>query len=716
MESGRLAMAVAMLGAALPGVASAQDAGPVNPVEDIAGQGGEPDRAPETDIQLTSAPRTYYPSDFADIAPRTALEVVEQVPGFNIDDGGGGGGSGGFGNDARGFGEASGNLLINGDRISSKSTSVRDELSRIPVSNVIRVEIVDGATLEIPGLSGQVANVIVETSGMSGQFSWNPQFSTGPANPGLAEGNVSLRGSTRGIDFSIALGLGAFVRGSEGAAIFTNVLGVDERFNVQTGNLNRPTLTGNFAFDVAPDVSMNINLSGGLHIFRSREREVRTPSNPLPLFDERFRTKNNEHFYELGADIDFPFGPGRMKLIALESFNHGNLRSQSRLDLDSLPETGNRYRRLRDTGERIARAEYSWGMLGGDWQLSGEAAFNRLDNVASLFLFNDAQDDFIQIPFPEGVGGVREERFESILSYGTGLTDNLSIQLTVGGEYSTLSQTGVNALSRTFQRPKGSVSFAWSPGGGFDVSVEVAHRVGQLDFGDFLASVNLSEENESTGNNQLRPQQSWESELEVSKNFGRWGSATLAVFDHRVEDFLIIVPTGNGGEARGNIASATRQGVRINGRLELAPLGFNGAQLDVRLTAEDSSLIDPVTFIDRRFDGNSPFELRLDFRHDVPSTDWAWGLEFRDTQHAPRYRVAEQTLDANISTFGAVYIENKDVFGLTVRARAANLFNGTNILERTIYDGPRDISPVLFTENRRLKIGTVFNLYVSGTF
>ncbi len=711
--SGRFALAVAISGAVLPLCAHAEEQDSGNPVEDIAGTTPRQDTAPQTDFALTSAPRTYYPADFASIAPRTALDVVEQIPGFNIEGGGPGGGGGGGG---RGFGEASGNLLINGDRISSKSTSVRDELSRIPVSNVIRVEIVDGATLEIPGLSGQVANVIVESGGMSGQFSWRPQYSTGPAPIGWSEGNISVRGSAAWVDYSIGLDVGSFIRGSRGPAIFTDSLGVDERFNIQSAPFQRPTLTGNFAFDVAPDLAMNINLSGGLTIFRSKEQEERVPGNPLPSFLERFRSQNNEHFYEIGADIEFPLGPGRLKLIGLESFEHGNFRTQSLLDLDTLPTSGSRFQRVSDQGERIARGEYSWGMLGGDWQLSAEAAFNRLDNVGSLFLFDPAQESFVEIPFPAGVGGVREERYESILSFGTSITDNLSVQVAAGAEYSQISQTGINALSRTFQRPKGSISFAWAPGGGFDISLEVARRVGQLNFSDFLASVNLTDENESAGNNQLRPQQSWESELEISKNFGRWGSATLALFDHRIEDFLIIIPTADGGEARGNISSAHRYGLRFNGRLELAPLGWNGAQLDVRMTAEDSSLIDPVTFVNRRFDGNSPFEIRFDFRHDIPQTDIAWGLEFRDTQNARRYRVAEETLDYNVSTFGAVYVEHKDVMGLTVRFRVGNVFNGGNVLQRVIYDGPRDVSPVLFTEDRRLKIGTVLNLTVSGTF
>ncbi len=697
-----------MLGTA--SAACAQDSGAINPGDLLAG----PDNAsvgPEIGFPLSNAPRIYVPEDFARFAPRNALDLIEQIPGFNIDGGGGPGGGG------RGFGEASGNLLINGDRISSKSTSTRDELSRIPVSNVVRIEIVDGSSLEIPGLSGQVANVIVLSGGMSGQFAWRPQVSTGPAPVGWTEGNISVRGSTSGVDYSLALESGGFIRGSEGPAVFTFADGVvDERFNTQSAQFRRPRLNSTFAFDIAPEVSANMNLSGGFTIFRSREQENRGPTNLLASFDERFLTQNNEHFYEIGGDIEFPLGPGQLKLIALESYTHGNFRTQSLLDLGALATSGSRYTRLKDSGERIARAEYGWGMFGGDWQISGEAAFNRLDNVARLFIYDPAVEGFDEIAFPAGTGGVREERFESILSFGTSLASNLSLQIALGGEYSKISQTGVNALARTFQRPKGTVSLAWAPTDGLDISLEVARRVGQLDFADFLASVNLTDDNQSTGNNQLRPQQSWETELEISKRFGRWGSVTLNLFDHRIEDFLTIVPIAGGGESRGNIDSAHRYGLHMNGTLELSALGWQGAQLDMQVSAEKSNLLDPVTFVSRRFDRNSPFEVRLDFRHDVPDTDWAWGLEFRDTQNARGYRVSEVSFDYNVPTFGAAFIENKDVFGLTIRGRVGNVFSGRNVLQRTIYDGPRDSSPVLFIEDRRLAIGQVFNLTVSGSF
>ncbi len=660
----------------------------------------------------------YTPADFARFSPRTALDIMEQIPGFNLGGGGGGGGGQNFGNNNndRGFGQASENLLINGERLSSKSTSTRDQLERIAVSNVIRIEIVDGATLDIPGLSGRVANIIVQAAGISGQFEWRPQITTGNAPVNWSDATISVRGETSWMDYSLAFNGNGFARGSEGLALFRDGAGVrDERFNSQDANFDRPELSGSFGFDLGEGVSANLNLLGGLQIFRSHERENRLAGNPLPAFEERFRTANNEHFYEIGGDIEFPVGPGRLKLIALESYEHGNFRTQSLFDPVSGNSSGSRFARVNDIGERIGRGEYRWRALGADFQLSAEAAFNRLDQVGRLFVYNVAADDYREVAFPSGVGGVREDRYESILSIGFPLADGLSVQLAGGAEQSTIAQTGGAALSRTFRRPKGSISLAWAAAEGLDISLEVARRVGQLNFGDFLASVSISDDNQNAGNNQLRPQQSWETELEMTKSLGEWGSVTLELFDHRVKDLLIILPVA-GGEARGNIARAQRRGLELDLTLEFAALGWQGAKLDTRLTAEDSSVIDPVIGADRRFDGNTPFEVRFDFRHDVPATPWAWGTEFRYTKTDLAFRVQEFTLTHNPDKFLALFVEHKDVFGLTVRARAGNLLREENIYQRTQYDGPRNTGRISGTEDRALEIGFLANFTISGSF
>jgi hypothetical protein len=478
--------------------------------------------------------------------------------------------------------------------------------------------------------------------------------------------------------------------------------------------MDNPTLGTALRFDLG-ETSANLNLSYGRRWFRSRENEERTDPALAPLL-RALRTRDEGYDYEISGDIEFPFGPGRLKLIGLESFDTRDFRTQSILTIDDgSPAIGTRFTQGSDRGERIGRAEYRWAMLGGDWQWSGEAAFNRLDNVAALFLLDPA-GEFLEIPFPAGTGGVREDRYETILSYGRPLAQNLSLQLAAGGEHSTIAQTGANALSRSFLRPKGSLNLAWAAGDGFDVSLEVARHVGQLNFGDFLAAVNLSTDNTNAGNNQLRPPQSWEVELEMSRNFGDWGSASVSVFHDWIEDYVTVIPVAGGGESSGNVPSAIRRGYSVEGTWQMDPIGFAGAKLDLDLMIADSRLDDPVTGIARAFDRATLKQILLNFRHDVPRTDWAWGTEFRRSIFAPYFRVREFGYEYNNPTFGAVFVEHKDVMGLTVRARMANLFKGDTVLDRWIYSGPRDTAPLLFRENRRRGIGYVFNLNVAGSF
>ena len=90
--------------------------------------------------------------------------------------------------------------------------------------------------------------------------------------------------------------------------------------------------------------------------------------------------------YELGGDFEFALGPGRLKLIGLERFEHSRYSEDAVfIYADGSPNTGGRYASVSESGEHIGRGEYSWKMLGGDWQLAAEAAFNRYNGEAHLF-------------------------------------------------------------------------------------------------------------------------------------------------------------------------------------------------------------------------------------------------------------------------------------------------------------------------------------------
>lgn len=55
----------------------------------------------------------------------------------------------------RGLGQTSENVLINGDRIPSKSVGAIDELRKVPGGNVEQIEIVDASSLSIAGWSAR---------------------------------------------------------------------------------------------------------------------------------------------------------------------------------------------------------------------------------------------------------------------------------------------------------------------------------------------------------------------------------------------------------------------------------------------------------------------------------------------------------------------------------------------------------------------------------
>jgi hypothetical protein len=701
----RVALACAL---SLPTLAQAQDGGetllvPAVPPEDPAAIGSQPA------VQIHEGASVYTPADFAQYAPRTALDMLQQIPGFAIENTAGQG---------RGLGQASGNVLLNGERILTKSGSITDDLARIPAGNVIRIELVDGATLNIPGLAGRVANVVARSSGgMQGQFEWRPQLAAEYAEARWLDGIVSVSGTLGRLGFTVAVEGRPFRNGNGGTNLITFGDGTfQERYSETKSNGNDKRLSGSLRYQTPGGTVANLNAAYLHRRFHSYDDEIVVGPAGAPALTDEFDQRNKGHDFEIGGDIDFALGAGRMKLIGLDSSQSLGFLTQSVLDpATGDPATGSRFHQRSQRSERIGRGEYSWAMWDADWQLSFEAAFNKLNQQGDFFLLSPS-GDFNQIPFPFGTGGVREDRYESMLSYSRPLTGKLSMQLIAGGEYSTISVIGNNANSRTFMRPKGSFSLAWAPQEGLDISMRLERSVGQLNFGDFLAAVNLNNNNQSGANNELRPDQSWAVELEATRDFGAWGSGTVRGFVRRFEDYITLIPLTGGGEARGNIAWARVMGLELNGTLRLDPLGLEGAKIDLAAVVRDSIYPDPVEggYLPVQF--AQPHNFEIDFRYDVPNSDWALGAGYRNSGFNPYYRVAEYGLDYAIDENPYLLIEHKDVFGLTVQARFNNLFERESVLERDVFNGPRGSSPLLFSERRRREIGKVVNLVIKGTF
>src|SRR5688572_19671924 len=203
-------------------------------------------RAQATDLapaaKSSADKRVYTPADFARFAPKTAYDMLVQVPGFTIR----------FPDQERGLGQASENVLINGERIANKSGGAIDQLQRTPGGNVDRIEIVDAATLGIAGLSGQVANVILKAVGKSsGAFAYRPHFRPHFTKPELVAGSISYSGKTGPVDYTLSLtndpGRGGF--GGPVLIFDPNMVLTERRHEVYQSEYDHAKMEAKFGLD-----------------------------------------------------------------------------------------------------------------------------------------------------------------------------------------------------------------------------------------------------------------------------------------------------------------------------------------------------------------------------------------------------------------------------------------------------------------------------------
>lgn len=652
------------------------------------------------------AARTYTPDDFARYAPRNALAMVEQVPGFVIREA----------VQERGLGQATGNVLLNGRRMSGKSNDVLGQLGRIPASNVVRIEILDGATLDIPGLSGQVANVVTKAGGISGSWQWRPDFRKYYTDPQLTRGEVSVSGAKGAFDYTLGFKNDASHSGAGGPTDIYNADGSfrEHREDEWTGENDPPKLSGQLAYRGAAGQVGNFNASYQ-KIFWDYVEDGTRSGPGLPDRERSVRSKERGYNYEIGGDYEFGLGKGRLKLIGLDRFTNSPTEDTVEIRFaDGSPTTGDRFVREGDARERIARGEYRWKQGRNDWQVSGEYAFNSLDSTAALFSLDPA-GVYQPVPLPGATATVEEDRYEVMGTYSRALTQKTTLQVSMGGEYSKLAQVGGGGLVREFRRPKGLVSLAWKASPALDINIKLQRRVGQLDFYDFLASVDLNDGQTNAGNPDLVPPQTWELELEAARDLGAWGNTSLRLYSQRIDDIVDIIPIGETGESPGNIDRATLYGLEWKGTFELQPLGWRGAKVNTRLQWQESRLRDPLTGQTRPISNTLKDLAVIGLRHDIPDTSWAWGGELSYEFSSRDYRLTEVGRFWEGPVWDYVFVERKNLGNLTVRFGVTNLIGARSMWDRTVYVDRRT-GPVDFHEVRDRRIGPIFALTFSGTF
>lgn len=625
-----------------------------------------------------------YPSAyFADARPTNAFDMIRRLPGFSF--------SGG--DQVRGFGGAAGNVLIDGQRPASKADALSEIVTRIPAADVERIEVIRGGStgIDMQGYS-VVANIVrrrgAKTQGLAA-------VATTLFPDDQAAFAVRLEGSRRWNDRTLEASLlgGTSVyngdgadgfrtrRGPDGALIFdSRVIGYGF---AETGTLRAGYTT--------PLAGGTLRLNAGLAYERPQidETTVFLPDDGIDVVTyERPQTS-----LEAGLNYRRALGPRTEAEGVL-------LQRRSKFEAVSTSDTGGTVGLFTEegtSGESIARGTLRFTRSETlSFEAGGEGAFNFLDN-ATTFIRDGAP-----VAIPNAQVRVEERRGEAFGKATWKMSPTLTLEAGSRFEVSTIRQTGDTELEKSFFYPKPRLALTWSPDSVNQFRLRVERSVGQLSFGDFVASAAFSTDEVEAGNADLEPSKTTAYEAVYERRFWTTGALVLTLAHQQVTDALDRIPiVGASGvfDAVGNIGDATVKLLRIDLTVPTDRLGVPRGQLKLYGSWVDQDVTDPTTGEERRGSGNSPFIGTVAFTQDLPRLKSTWGFDYSGPSESTSFRFNEIRRNEN-EAFLSSFFEVKPTPAWAVRFEGQNLLSRGLRRDREVYAGPRDENPIVYREVR----------------
>jgi hypothetical protein len=625
----------------------------------------------------------YDAAFFGKYAPRTALDIVQRIPGFTLDLGANNSGA-----DIRGFAGVAGNVVINGQRPSTKSEPLDAYLSRIPASRVKRVEVGPGDLYGADYTSkSQVANLILVEGGRGG-LSGNASVTaerhyTGRVTP-TASGSVSLnRGPST---FNVAADTAWVDLTEEGADVVTDpatgqLIDVSRKVNV-TNNYS-PFVSASWSLDEGPTDSANLNFRyhfDRFHLFQTAHVFPVGATEHDDTLVEHYPTRS----FEIGGDVTRPLAGGAIKFVGLAT-------RQRRHTLDEL-DTGNLghtevvggFQQLSQSQRNETLGRLTWSkpkLLGFQFESGAEVAWNTLDFNLNLFNF-DENGDKTRVDLPLDNARVSELRGEFWINGSRPLTKNLRMDLGLNYETSRLQVSGDATADRKLAFAKPSITLDWQPGHGWDAEVILRRTVAQLDFFDFISVADLSSNEVSGGNANLQPQRSWEGRFSVEHPLFGQGKARLELGYNLISMLQDRILTPEGFDAPGNIGT----GRQMFADLTLdAPLDrvWKGLRMKLHGNIQRTRVQDPISGDLRDFSGTFPnWEWDADIRRDLGRL--SYGFTASDNARTTIFNTNLLDTRWNGGVFVSAFAEYRPTSRQTLRLDLNDISNvggGRNLLE-----------------------------------
>jgi hypothetical protein len=686
-------------------------------------QAQQADSSPMPDVDTLppkaddNAQQVFEAAFFARYNPLSAADMVVRVPGFEINDG----------DDRRGFGATGGNVLINGERPSSKAT-ISEQLKRIPSASVLRVEILSGGGSSDASGQSRIANVILKPSaGLSS-----------PTNYilGLRQLEYSERiGYTMQLSktFSLADNLelaldlqGPNIRGRtvayESVRSAAGELTQYRQQYTQSNNIGLQ-LAANLKWraDAYDRVNLNAliaptdNSTGIGSVVYAQDNTLLKETYGRADYPTNYRG-------ELGGDWEHTFSEGfRVKFIALGTMSTVDMTQTLNTFLGGAPSNTEVQTSHVQTGETVGRAVATWRATDTHTlEFGGEGASNFRET--SLGLSNQAPGgEPLPVVFDVANTRVMEARGEAFLTDIWALSNAVSLTSEFTFEASRITQTGDAAKQREFTYPKLQVAASWKADPSNDIRASLKRDIAQLDFAEFASSFNSIDATTIVGNPDLEPEKAWKAKLEWDHRFGKKGAFTLGLFHDDVQDVRDLVVIG-GNDAYGNIGDGVRNGGEFRGTLPLDDFGLPSAELRLSGVYQQTRVTDPLTGNTRSFSsgdnstpaprsgssnggppplnvGNRDWGYVASFRQDFPALNSSLTISFARNADRREYKRIEH-IDIGRGDRVDVNWETTAIPGVTLRLGFGNISSPQEIRERTFYTPDRSSGSVLRTERR----------------
>ena len=637
----------------------------------------------------------FTPDFFAAQRPNTALDMVNRVPGFSIDNGSG----------ARGFEGAVGNVLINNNRPASKNDSGSNVLGRTLANQVERIELIRGGA---PGIDMQgysvVVNVILKTTdSRQSILTWNAMLFEGGHDIYGGSYQFTQNKGDRSWGVTLSDGMGSSDSNGVGRSVRRNAAGDvirDERFE-NDGWGGGQGIRGNYTGPL-----FGGKLEGTARYGLNDYQNWTELSSPTSLRRSDYAEDGDSG--ELGLTWTRTLNPRwTLETRLIHEFSSFDSVSGSNETLNGTAAPEQQFKSNGDSSESILRAlvrhERSPALT---IEAGAEIAYNMLD-VNQAFTIGG-----VGVPLPSASVKVEETRGEAFSKATWRINPKLTLEGGVRLEASTISQSGDADQEKSFFSAKPRLLATWTPMADNQLRFRFERELGQLDFGDFAASAELDDGTVFGGNVDLEPEQRWISELSYERRF--WGEGVVSIgYRHdRIIDVIDRLPLPGGLSATGNIGDGTLDQLSLNVVVPLDKVGISGARFTFRNDWNKTSVTDPTTGEDRRISGVRPSQANVGFQQDITSWKTQWGINW-----LPRLGQATYDPDQTFAWRGADYleafVEYKPSPTLSLRAQL-NLWDDFT-QQRTVY-ATRNPRTVAFVEERSIDPRTFISLRVRKTF